>query len=171
MRKFLSSMLAVGACILVSGVASAANRAPSAVVKKSTHPVKVAPVGAGYGLSLTDLTMGYFDGEYPGYEEPFFLQPIPLTTTVAGYPMVTTLQMQSTFYTSAPTLTYTLMQAGAVVDTQTLVFPFDLVADEEAAGSFADTAPTTTGLCTLVVTVTDGSTTIGSMTSHFFVIP
>ena len=74
--------------------------------------------------------------------------------------------MQDTFFAGYPTVNYTLVQGGVVVSTSSLTFPFELVPNEEALVYFLDTAPATTGPATIIMSVTNGSQTIGNMSLH-----
>ena len=166
MKKYLTSVFALSAFMVFSSAAHAAGSA--AVVYKSPSTSAVAPVGGLTGLSLTDLSIGYFTGEYPFYSPPFFAQPIPLKVVGPGLSIAITIQMQDTFYAGDPTFSYVLIQGGKVVTPpQTTSFGQDLGPGYDAALTFVDTVPATTGPATAIVTVTSGTQTIGTMTLHF----
>jgi hypothetical protein len=166
MRKFLTSMIALSAFMVFGVVASAASSA--AVVYKAPTTSTVAPVGGLTGLSLTDLSTGIWEGAFPSYFPPFFLQPIPFKVTGTSTPFAITVQMQDTFYNGDPTFSYVLIQGGKVVTPpQSSSFGVTLSPGYDAAFTFVDTTPATTGPATAIVTVTSGSQTIGSMEAHF----
>ncbi len=168
MRKFLTSMIALSAFTAFGVAAHAASSA--AVVHKSTTPPPAAPIGGLTGLSLTDLSTGDFDGEYPFYSPPFFAQPIPFKVTGPSTSIAITIQMQDTFYSGDPSLSYVLIQGGQVVTPpQSVSFGQDIGPGYDAAYTFVDTTPTTTGPATAIVTVTSGSETIGTLTTHFYI--
>ncbi|WP_180541270.1 hypothetical protein [Nevskia soli] len=162
MRKFLTSVIALSAFMAFGVVARAASSA--AVVYKAPTKTTVAPTGGLTGLSLTDLSTGEFDGEYPFYSPPFFAQPIPFKITGTSTYIAITVQMQDTFYTGDPTLSYVLIQGGKIATPpQTASFGITLGPGYDAAYTFVDTTPTTTGPATAIVTVTSGSQTIGTL--------
>jgi hypothetical protein len=165
MRKFLTSVIALSAFMAFGVVARAAGSA--AVLYKATTTSMVAPVGGLIGLSLTDLSTGPFEGEYPFYAPPFFVQPIPVKVTGTSTYIAITVQMQDTFYTGDPTFSYVLIQGGKIVTPpQSSSFGVTITPGDVAAFTFIDKTPATTGPATAIVTVTSGSQTIGTLETH-----
>jgi hypothetical protein len=80
-----------------------------------------------------------------------------------------TIQMQDNFFSGAPTVYYTLVQGGAVIQSGSVAFDFDLVPNEEALAYFPETAPTTPGPATVIMEVYNGATLVGSSNYHIFI--
>jgi hypothetical protein len=172
MKKTLT-MFAVAAVALFAGVNAKAENHPVGVALKG--PVHAAgpsnKAGGAAGLTVTAIAVGT-SGFYPCYncagggdvDLPYEQNTIP-----AGVAMVSSIQMQDTFYSGAPTIEYAILQGGKVISSSYVTFPFDLFPNEEALAYFPDTAPLTTGPTQVVMKVLNGSTVIGTSVYNIFV--
>jgi hypothetical protein len=168
MKKTIT-MFTVAAAMLFAGVSAKAAVKGFAVKGPVSSAPSKAPAGGGSGLTITSVLTGTFEGIDPQYGAGFVAVPYPQNTIAAGASIVSTCQMQDNFFSGAPTVNYVLIQGGAVVQSASVTFPFDLVPNEEALAYFPDTAPSTTGPATIVMEVLDGTKVVGTSTVNIFI--
>jgi len=170
------SMLAVGAALLFASVSAQAENHPVGVALKTAASSAASHKPSGYaggasGLTFTGISVGGSQF-YPCYNcagSGSVAVPYELNTVKGGSGIISTLQMQDTFFSGYPTVNYSMMQKGKVISSSSVTFPFSLFPNEEALVYFPDTAPTTVGAAQVVMQVMDGSTVVGSMTYNIFI--
>ena len=169
MKKTIS-MFTLASAILFAGVnAKAATMGVGYAVKGPI--VKTNPSNGGkYGLTITAITTGNSVAipEYNGAGFGYVDLPYLVDVVNTGESITTTVQMQSLTFTSAPAVFLAYMQNGKVISQAEVVFPFDLIPDEEALAYFPSTAPAT-GATDIVADVYSGTTLVATQVYHIYV--